>query len=68
MERLELYLVALNDVAYINSENTVFSIRELYNDDLSSIIEYAWNDAAEAKEVAEELNGTVKQFVLVDLE
>lgn len=68
MERLELYLVALNDVAYINSENTVFSIRELYNDDLSSIIEYAWNDAAEAKEVAEELNGTVKEFVLVDLE
>lgn len=68
MERLELYLVALNDVAYINSENTVFNIRELYNDDLSSIIEYAWNDAAEAKEVAEELNGTVKEFVLVDLE
>lgn len=68
MERLELYLVALNDVAYINSENTVFSIRELYNDDLSSIIEYAWNDAAEAKEVAEELNGTVKEFVLMDLE
>ena len=68
MERLELYLVALNDVASINSENTVFSIRELYNDDLSSIIEYAWNDAAEAKEVAEELNGTVKEFVLVDLE
>lgn len=68
MERLELYLVALNDVAYINSENTVFSIRELYDSELSSIIEYAWNDAAEAKEVAEELNGTVKEFVLVDLE
>ena len=68
MERLELYLVALNDVAYINSENTVFSIRELYNSDLSSIIEYAWDDATEAKEAAEELNGMVKEFVLVDLE
>ena len=68
MERLELYLVALNDVAYINSDKTVFSIRELYYSDLSSIIEYAWDDAAKAKEVAEELNGTVKEFVLVDLE
>lgn len=66
MRRLELYFVALNDVAYVSSERTVFNAADPY--DVSAALDYAWTEYEEAAAAATILKGKVKELALVDPE
>ncbi len=64
MKKLRMYFVKLNDVAYLDSDNAVFSVNDVH--ETSMALESGWTDRADAEAVAEELDGKVCELAMVE--